>query len=107
VDFLGIKYLRKNEKDQRKFFEGHDKDQIEKNYFFIFLPYNNQMASANVFGLTFKTKKTRKTAQSLNICKIFVNSIFGNVELKFCSPNITRGIYKCPKYKSGWSFGYW
>ena len=36
-----------------------------------------------------------------------MNRIFGNVELKFCSPDITRSIYKCPEYKSGWSFGYW
>ena len=26
--------------------------------------------------------------------QIFINRIFGNIELKFCSPNITRGIYK-------------
>ena len=35
--------------------------------------------------------------------QIFVKRTFGNVELKFCYP---RGIYKCPKYKSGWPFGY-
>ena len=39
--------------------------------------------------------------------RIFVNHIFGNIDLKYCSPNITRGIYKWPKYKSGWSFVYW
>ena len=33
VDFLNIKYLRKNEKGQKKICEGHTKDQIEKNNF--------------------------------------------------------------------------
>ena len=33
---LVIKYLRKNEKGQKKNFEGHVKDQIEKNIFLYF-----------------------------------------------------------------------
>ena len=33
VDFLVIKYLRKNGKSQKKIFEGHVKDQIEKRIF--------------------------------------------------------------------------
>ena len=33
MDFLDIKYLRKNEKGQKTFFEGHIKDQMEKMIF--------------------------------------------------------------------------
>jgi hypothetical protein len=56
-------------KGQKKI-EGHIKDQIEKNDFlYFFCPNIILENSANVFGLTLKAIKTKKTTKRPNICK--------------------------------------
>ena len=65
--------LKKWKRQKKKKFKGHIKDQIQKKtdflYFFPLIWSNGLENSVNVFGLTFKAIKTKKTIQRPNICK--------------------------------------
>ena len=69
---LRHKISQKKWKRPKKFFEGHIKDQIEKNIFYNFfaLTWSNGLEnSSDVFGLTLKTIKTKKATKRPNVRK--------------------------------------